>query len=156
MQPENSELYRFLEQNGVGSFVFPANSEFPVMQSISSSSTMYYPLEMSGVTSETTPQDKALAALKNHKEAEKRRRERINSHLNRLRSLLPCNSKTDKASLLTKVVQRVKELKQQALEITELETLPSETDEISVLSCDYSSDGRTVGLALAAGWCCYD
>ena len=63
------------------------------MQSFSSSSTTYYPLEMYGVTTETAPQDGALAALKNHKEAEKRRRERINSHLNRLRSLLPCNSK---------------------------------------------------------------
>ncbi|XVF07088.1 hypothetical protein REPUB_Repub06bG0107700 [Reevesia pubescens] len=158
MQPENSELYRFMAQNGVGSYGFPAanNTEFPVMQiqsSFSSSSTTYYPLEMSGVTTETTPQDKALAALKNHKEAEKRRRERINSHLNRLRSLLPCNSKTDKASLLAKVVQRVKELKQQALEITDLETLPSETDEITVLSCDYSSDGR---LIFKASLCCED
>ncbi|XWS58987.1 hypothetical protein CRYUN_Cryun08bG0081500 [Craigia yunnanensis] len=152
MQPENSELYRFMAQNGVGPYGFPGNSEFPVMQSFSSSST-YYPLEMSGVTTEATPQDRALAALKNHKEAEKRRRERINSHLNRLRSLLPCNSKTDKASLLAKVVQRVKELKQQALEITELETLPSETDEITVLSCDYSSDGR---LIFKASLCCED
>ncbi|XP_021297403.1 transcription factor bHLH106 [Herrania umbratica] len=152
MQPENSELYRFLAQNGVGSYGFPANLEFPAMQSFSSSST-YYPLEMSGVTTETTPQDRALAALKNHKEAEKRRRERINSHLNRLRSLLPCNSKTDKASLLAKVVQRVKELKQQTLELTELEAFPSETDEITVLSCDYSIDGR---LIFKASLCCED
>ncbi|XWS65311.1 hypothetical protein CRYUN_Cryun05aG0082400 [Craigia yunnanensis] len=123
------------------------------MQSFSSSSTTYYPLEMYGVTTETTPKDRALAAMKNHKEAEKRRRERINSHLNRLRSLLPCNSKTDKASLLAKVVQRVKELKQQALGITELETLPSETDEITVLACDYSSDGR---LIFKASLCCED
>jgi hypothetical protein len=40
-----------------------------------------------------TPEDRALAALKNHKEAEKRRRERINSHLDKLRGLLLCNSK---------------------------------------------------------------
>ncbi|KAG4177440.1 hypothetical protein ERO13_A11G306700v2 [Gossypium hirsutum] len=153
MQPENSELYRFLAENGVGSYGgFPSGSEFPAMQSFSSSST-YYPLEMSGVTTETTPHDKALAALKNHKEAEKRRRERINSHLNRLRALLPCNSKTDKASLLAKVVQRVKELKEQALETTELDNLPSETDEITVLSCDYSGDGR---LIFKASLCCED
>ncbi|KAE8681901.1 bHLH106 protein [Hibiscus syriacus] len=150
MQPENFELYRFLAQNGVGGF--PTSSGFPAMQSFSSSST-YYPLEMSGVTSETSPQDKALAALKNHKEAEKRRRERINAHLNRLRTLLPCNSKTDKASLLAKVVQRVKELKEQALETTELDNLPSETDEITVLSCDYSDDGR---LIFKASFCCED
>ncbi|KAE8667602.1 bHLH106 protein [Hibiscus syriacus] len=152
MQPENFELYRFLAQNGVVGG-FPTSSGFPAtMQSFSSSST-YYPLEMSGVTSETTPQDKALAALKNHKEAEKRRRERINSHLNRLRTLLPCNSKTDKASLLAKVVQRVKELKEQALETTELDNLPSETDEITVLSSDYSDDGR---LIFKASFCCED
>lgn len=106
MEPENSELYRFLAQNGVGSYGYPANSEFPIMQSLSSSST-YYPLEMSGVTStETTPQDKALAALNNHKEAEKRRRERINSHLNRLRSLLPCNSKVHIHIIFSKPLEK--------------------------------------------------
>jgi hypothetical protein len=98
-------------------------------------------------------EDKAVAALRNHKEAEKRRRERINSHLDKLRTLLPCNSKTDKASLLAKVVQRVKELKQQTLEITEMETFPSESDEISVLSSEYLSDGR---LIFKASFCCED
>lgn len=105
MQPENSELYRFLAQNGVGyhGFPFPAAEttaycEFSSMMQQSfcsnSSSSYNYPLEVSGVT-ETTPEDRALAALKNHKEAEKRRRERINSHLNKLRSILPCNSKVN-------------------------------------------------------------
>ncbi|MBA0687692.1 hypothetical protein Goari_015206, partial [Gossypium aridum] len=60
---------------------------------------------------------------------------------------------TDKASLLAKVVQRVKELKEQALETTELGNLPSETDEITVLSCDYSGDGR---LIFKASLCCED
>ncbi|GKV40721.1 hypothetical protein SLE2022_134400 [Rubroshorea leprosula] len=151
--PENSDLYRFLAENGIGSYCFPNNSDqLPIMQSLCSSSSSFYPLEVSGIT-DTTPQDKALAALRNHKEAEKRRRERINSHLNKLRSLLPCNSKTDKASLLAKVVQRVKELKQQTLEISELETLPSETDEITVISGDYSHDGR---LIFKASLCCED
>lgn len=152
--PEDSDLYRFLAENSVGPFHFPNNSDqLPLMQSLySSSSSSFYPLEVSGVT-DPTPQDKALAALKNHKEAEKRRRERINSHLNKLRSLLPCNSKTDKASLLAKVVQRVKELKQQTLEISELETFPSETDEITVISNEYSHDGR---LIFKASLCCED
>ncbi|KAK8705406.1 hypothetical protein V6N13_049009 [Hibiscus sabdariffa] len=160
MQSENSELYRFLAQNGVGngsSYGFSsAGSDFQIMQSFSNSSTTtYHPLEMSGVTSETSPQDRALTALKNHKEAEKRRRERINSHLNMFRSLLPCDSKTDKASLLAKVVQRLRELKQQALEIIELETLPSETDEIKILPCDYSTDGSGTSI-FKASLCCED
>lgn len=62
---------------------------------------------------------------------------------------------TDKASLLAKVVQRVRELKQQTSEITELETVPSETDEITVLSTsgDYGGDGR---LIFKASLCCED
>lgn len=110
MQPadhQNQEFYRFLAQNGLinvnnnnGSYVgFPGGAscdQFSALQSFcSSSSYNYYPLEGSGVSTEheTSPQDRALAALKNHKEAEKRRRERINSHLDKLRGLLPCNSK---------------------------------------------------------------
>ncbi|GMY19579.1 transcription factor bHLH106 [Fagus crenata] len=160
-QPENHDLYRFLTAgNGlinVGPYGFPSQysscDQFPGGMPPSFCETSYYPLDVSGLMSDTPPQDRALAALKNHKEAEKRRRERINSHLDKLRGLLPCNSKTDKASLLAKVVQRVKELKEQTLEITELEALPSETDEITVLSGDYTSDGR---LIFKASLCCED
>jgi hypothetical protein len=38
-------------------------------------------------------QDRALAASRNHREAEKRRRERIKSHLDRLRAVLACDPK---------------------------------------------------------------
>ncbi|KAI3830254.1 hypothetical protein L1987_04391 [Smallanthus sonchifolius] len=90
----------------------------------------------------------------NHKEAEKRRRERINSHLNRLRTILPCNSKTDKASLLAKVVQRLKELKQTTSQIEHHESIPSETDEITVISLQNNlNDGRII---IKASMCCED
>ncbi|XP_057993906.1 transcription factor bHLH30 isoform X2 [Hevea brasiliensis] len=56
-------------------------------------------------------------AFKSHKEAERRRRQRINAHLSTLRSLLPSVTKTDKASLLAKVVHHVKELIRQAAQV---------------------------------------
>lgn len=155
---QSSELYRLLAQNGAFSLGGAGGScGFPATQSMSSSSS-YYPLDKStaAATSEAavpSAHDRALAALKNHKEAEKRRRERINSHLDKLRTLLPCNSKTDKASLLAKVVERVKELKNETSEIAELESFPSETDEISVLSGEQSVDGR---LVFKASLCCED
>lgn len=118
MEPadENPDLYRFLVQKGLihdvrevqGPYGYPGSNssssysyssctttttttDFSAMHSLCSSSS-YYPLDLSGIT-DTPPHDRALAALKNHKEAEKRRRERINSHLDKLRTLLPCNSK---------------------------------------------------------------
>lgn len=106
MQPENPDLYRFFADNGlinvVGPYGYPVGTttscdhhhQFAAMQSFCSSSS-YYPnsSKISNHSDSSTPHDRALAALKNHKEAEKRRRERINSHLDKLRSLLPCNSK---------------------------------------------------------------
>ncbi|CAN8317792.1 unnamed protein product [Cochlearia groenlandica] len=152
MQPESSDqmLYSFLTGNeipGAGGYCLSGDYVSSAMQGLcGSSSSSYYPLAISGI-GETIAQERAVAALKNHKEAERRRRERINSHLNKLRNLLSCNSKTDKATLLAKVVQRVKELKQQTLEITESDQtlIPSETDEISVLHYgDYSNDGNII------------
>ncbi|RZC77694.1 hypothetical protein C5167_001842 [Papaver somniferum] len=182
MMPENStssspsELYRFLSGNDfmdaygihsinnnydfAGGIISNNNHHLGNNSSGSSfnggSSAFYQYNDVSDITDNLNqiPQARALAASKNHREAEKRRRERINSHLNKLRSLLPCNSKTDKASLLAKVIQHVKELKQQTMEISELELFPSETDEISVQAAgDYSVDGRSI---LKASLCCED
>ncbi|KAK9082088.1 hypothetical protein Syun_031487 [Stephania yunnanensis] len=117
------------------------------------------------------PQPRALAAAaaasKNHREAEKRRRERINSHLNKLRGLLPStnNSKTDKASLLGKVIQHMKELKQQTAGIQDqLELFPSETDEVAVQSLlpppppppPQTSSSSFSSVMLKASLCCED
>lgn len=79
---ESCELYRFLAQNkGLRLRGASGSCSFPAGQSLSTETAL------------PSPHDRALAALKNHKEAEKRRRERINSHLDKLRTLLPCNSK---------------------------------------------------------------
>lgn len=47
---------------------------------------------------------KALAALKNHSEAERRRRERINAHLSTLRGLVPCNGKVINKSITSYII----------------------------------------------------
>ncbi|KAG9450815.1 hypothetical protein H6P81_010780 [Aristolochia fimbriata] len=75
----------------------------------------------SGLTRMSTAEAKAIAASKSHSEAERRRRQRINGHLATLRTLLPNAAKTDKASLLAEVVQRVKELRRHAAGIVSLD-----------------------------------
>ncbi|CAL5189499.1 unnamed protein product [Lathyrus oleraceus] len=62
----------------------------------------------------TKPERKSTEACKSHREAERRRRQRINDHLSTLRSLLPNTVKSDKASLLAEVVQHVKRLRKEA------------------------------------------
>ncbi|ONM10732.1 DNA binding protein [Zea mays] len=89
--------------------------------------------------------DRALAASRNHREAEKRRRERIKSHLDRLRNI-------DKASLLAKAVERVRDLKQRAAGVGEAapaHLFPTEHDEIVVLASGS-------GAVFEASVCCDD
>ncbi|GLJ45427.1 hypothetical protein SUGI_0956410 [Cryptomeria japonica] len=93
---------------------------------------------------------KALAASKSHSEAERRRRERINTHLATLRTMLPSTTKTDKASLLAEVIDHVKDLKRQAAEIAEGSTVPTEADEVTV-----DSDPEDKSL-IKASVCCDD
>ncbi|KAL6894320.1 hypothetical protein ACP4OV_008418 [Aristida adscensionis] len=95
--------------------------------------------------------DRAVAASRNHREAEKRRRERIKSHLDRLRNVLACDPKIDKASLLAKAVERVRDLKQRvagAGEAAPAHLFPTEHDEIVVLASG--------GAVFEASVCCDD
>lgn len=148
MQAENpvglggSEICRILTHNRMMRTMGLLGA--PVNDSLSENPPIF-PTEM--------PQARSVAASRNHKEAEKRRRERINSHLNELRKLLPCNSKTDKASLLGRVVQHMRELKQQTADIAGSDLIPAETDEIAVLSGEVSGHGQST---FKASVCCED
>lgn len=107
--------------------------------------------ELGKLTAQEIMDAKALAASKSHSEAERRRRERINNHLAKLRSLLPSTTKTDKASLLAEVIQHVKELKRQTSLIAETSLVPTEVDELTVDTSD--EDGKFV---IKASLCCED
>ncbi|KAL0792754.1 hypothetical protein Bca101_064131 [Brassica carinata] len=96
---------------------------------------------------------KALAASKSHSEAERRRRERINTHLAKLRSILPNTTKTDKASLLAEVIQHMKELKRQTSLITDTSQLPTECDDLTVDSTYNDEEGN---LMIRVSFCCED
>ncbi|XP_043715389.1 transcription factor bHLH30-like [Telopea speciosissima] len=107
--------------------------------------------ELGKMTAQEIMDAKALAASKSHSEAERRRRERINNHLAKLRSLLPNTTKTDKASLLAEVIQHVKELKRQTSQIAEASPVPTEIDELTVDASD--EDGK---FMIKASLCCED
>ncbi|KAF8657676.1 hypothetical protein HU200_059831 [Digitaria exilis] len=131
--------------------------------------------ELGRVTAREMMEAKALAASRSHSEAERRRRQRINGHLARLRSLLPNTTKTDKASLLAEVLDHVKELKRQTSTMMvaakasaaaaagddddeegspagPAQLLPSEADELAV---DAAAD-RSGRLVVRASLCCED
>ncbi|RLN04341.1 transcription factor bHLH30-like [Panicum miliaceum] len=122
--------------------------------------------ELGRMTAKEIMDAKALAASRSHSEAERRRRQRINSHLARLRSLLPNTTKTDKASLLAKVIEHVKELKRQTSAVLGAAgegegeeaaarqhlLLPTESDELAV---DAGKDGEG-RLVVRASLCCED
>ncbi|KAK4485627.1 hypothetical protein RD792_008270 [Penstemon davidsonii] len=148
MQPENSPENSPFHHFFAGSEL---THTFPTMHSLCSSSSFNYPV----MEELEFTEKKQINASENHKEAERKRRERINAHLDRLRALLLCNSKTDKASLLAKVVQRVRDLKQQTSEIMmQYQTLiiPSEADESAVVN-ELSINGKSV---VRASLCCED
>ncbi|KAK3036495.1 hypothetical protein RJ639_030509 [Escallonia herrerae] len=96
--------------------------------------------------------EKAMVALRNHSEAERRRRERINGHLTTLRSLIPGTNKMDKASLLGEVINHLKELRQSAAEATKGILIPMDIDEVRV---DQQEDGLDEeSFPISASLCC--
>ncbi|KAJ4909723.1 Transcription factor bHLH30 [Raphanus sativus] len=111
--------------------------------------------ELGKMTAQEIMDAKALAASKSHSEAERRRRERINNHFAKLRSILPSTTKTDKASLLAEVIQHVKELKRETSVISETNLVPTESNELTVAFTEEedSGDGRFV---IKASVCCED
>ncbi|XP_058219596.1 transcription factor AIG1-like [Rhododendron vialii] len=96
--------------------------------------------------------EKALEALRNHSEAERRRRERINGHLTTLRNLIPGTNKMEKASLLAEVVNHLKELRRNATEATDGMLVPTDIDEVKVEQQEDGSDGAS--CAIRASLCC--
>ncbi|KAL4585708.1 hypothetical protein LXL04_010332 [Taraxacum kok-saghyz] len=92
--------------------------------------------------------EKSLAALKSHSDAERRRRERINAHLDTLRSLVPSNDKMDKATLLAEVIRQLKQLKTNATQASIGLIIPEDTDGLKI---EKRNNG---GLAFRATFCC--
>ncbi|KVH96782.1 transcription factor bHLH30-like [Cynara cardunculus var. scolymus] len=91
--------------------------------------------------------EKAMAALKSHSDAERRRRERINAHLHTFRGLVPCTDKMDKATLLAEVIRHVKQLKTDAKEASIGLLIPEDVDELII-------EKVNGGLTFRASICC--
>ncbi|KAJ4849267.1 hypothetical protein Tsubulata_018524 [Turnera subulata] len=104
-------------------------------------------VEKKGVSAE-----RSITALRNHSEAERKRRARINAHLDNLRSLVPGTAKMDKASLLAEVIGHLKELQKSAAEASEGLLMPMDVDEVSVERQEDRLDGAP--CLIKASLCC--
>ncbi|KAM3328317.1 transcription factor bHLH30 [Capsicum galapagoense] len=142
---------RFISDTLVGQVVHHHHHHQP--GSVSVAAPFGLQAELQKMTAQEIMDAKALAASKSHSEAERRRRERINNHLAKLRSLLPNTTKTDKASLLAEVIQHVKELKRQTSLIAETSPVPTEIDELTVDNATSDEDGK---FLIKASLCCED
>lgn len=98
------------------------------------------------------PSERSIEALKNHSEAERRRRARINAHLDTLRTVIPGANKMDKASLLAEVIRHLKELKGNAEQACEGLMIPKDSDEIRVEEQEEGSNGFP--YSIKASLCC--
>ncbi|CAD6240487.1 unnamed protein product [Miscanthus lutarioriparius] len=95
-------------------------------------------------------------ALKNHSEAERRRRERINAHLATLRTMVPCSDKMDKAALLAEVITHVKKLKATAARIRDHCAVPADADDVAVELVQGAPPSTTGGVLVKATLSCAD
>lgn len=95
--------------------------------------------------------ERTVAALRSHCEAERRRRARINAHLDTLRGLVPGANKMDKASLLAEVISHLKDLKRSAAEASDGFVIPVDFDELIVERED-GFDGAP--YSIRASLCC--
>ncbi|KAG2723936.1 hypothetical protein I3843_02G170500 [Carya illinoinensis] len=102
-------------------------------------------------------------ASKSHSQAEKRRRDRINTQLSTLRKLIPKSDKMDKAALLGSVIEHVKDLKRRAMEVSKACSLPTEVDEV-IIDYDHDQDVNMIGnvdkreenILIRVSFCCDD
>ncbi|KAK8935264.1 Transcription factor bHLH30 [Platanthera zijinensis] len=97
---------------------------------------------------------RSAMALKSHSEAERRRRERINGHLSTLRRMIPCTDKLDKAGLLAEVINHIKKLKGDAIDIAKVCTIPSDSDELTVEIEHECANSNS--FFIKASFCCDD
>ncbi|CAI9091752.1 OLC1v1026858C1 [Oldenlandia corymbosa var. corymbosa] len=101
---------------------------------------------------------RAASSSRSHSEAEKRRRDRINAQLATLRRLIPRSEKMDKAALLGSVVEKVKDMKNKANEISKVILIPTEIDEVTIDEFPESSSAsnHTNIQLLKTSICCDD
>ncbi|KAK6792535.1 hypothetical protein RDI58_011616 [Solanum bulbocastanum] len=104
--------------------------------------------------SNTTKKSKSKDAAVTHAVAERKRRERVNSHLHTLKKLFPYLPKKDKPRVLTEAVTQLKELRKNVAQQLELSSLfiPSENDVVIINYCGNINEERTVKATI----CCED
>ncbi|XP_058781886.1 transcription factor bHLH51 [Vicia villosa] len=128
---DSSELHNWFQYSDPSHFppqILPQN-----ISDSSSASFQYSEFQpWSNLPVEGSLEDRAASASKSHSQAEKRRRDRINTQLANLRKLIPKSDKMDKAALLGSVIDHVKDLKRKAMDVSRVINVPTEIDEVSI------------------------
>ncbi|XP_052166922.1 putative transcription factor bHLH107 [Oryza glaberrima] len=98
---------------------------------------------------------------RSHSEAQRKRRERINAHLDTLRGLVPSASRMDKAALLGEVVRYVRKLRSEAAGSEavvpgEGDEVVVEEEEVEVEGCSCDAGERQAARRVKASVCCAD